>query len=107
MNDAKEEMVGILSCFPAMEHCGYFGPWDQAPGKNGVQRPLLKRKRDSSFALNTTTVKSTSTSKEPISNAVPMERQRWYDFDPHMDVHICNLVGVHAKQSTQRNGEVF
>jgi hypothetical protein len=107
INETEEEMVGILSCFPAVEHRGYFGPRGQAPGKTGVQRPLLKRKRDSFSALNTTTAKNTSTSKEPISNVVPMERQRWYDFDPHMDVHIGDFVGVQAQQSAQKNGEVF
>jgi hypothetical protein len=104
MHEIEEEMVGILSYFPTMEH---FGPRGQAPGKNGVQRPQLKKKRDSSSAVNTTTAKNTSTSKDPISNVVPMERQRWYDFDPHMDVHIGDFVAVQAQQSAQKNGKVF
>jgi hypothetical protein len=107
MHETEEEMVGIFSYFPAVEHRGYFGPRGQAPRKNGVQRPQLKRKRNNSSAMNTTTAKNTSTSKDPISNVVPMERQRWYDFDPHMDVHIGDFVGVQAQQSTQKTGEVF
>ena len=46
-------------------------------------------------------------SKEPVSNVVPLQQQRWYDFDPHMDVHIGNFVGVQASESTQQNGELF
>ena len=54
-----------------------------------------------------TGVQRASSSSGPLSNAVPMQRQRWYDFDPHIDVQIGNFVAVQAPEEVQRNGEVF
>ena len=40
-------------------------------------------------------------------NAEPIQQERWYDFDPHMDVHVGDFVGVQALEETHRNGVVF
>ena len=42
-----------------------------------------------------------------VSNVVPVEHERWYDFDPHMDVHVGDFVGVQAPKTAQENGEAF
>jgi hypothetical protein len=36
-----------------------------------------------------------------------LQLQRWFDFDPHMDVHISDFVGVQSPESAQQNGELF
>jgi hypothetical protein len=38
---------------------------------------------------------------------VPAQQQRWFDFDPHMDVYIGDFIGVEAPKSARRNGELF
>jgi hypothetical protein len=100
-------MTEILSCFPAMEHRGYFGPRGGAPTKQGLQRPVPKNKKDAASKYIAKASKLGSTSTDPISNAVPAQHQRWFDFDPHMDVHIGDFVGVQAPKSARRNGELF
>jgi hypothetical protein len=40
-------------------------------------------------------------------NVIPIQHQKWFDFDPHMDVHIGDIVGVQAPKIAQRNGELF
>jgi hypothetical protein len=101
------DMTEILSCFPAVEHRGYFGPRGGAPTKQGLQRPVPKNKKDAASKYIAKASKLGSTSTDPISNAVPAQHQRWFDFDPHMDVHIGDFVGVHAPKSARRNGELF
>jgi hypothetical protein len=88
------DMIEILSCFPAVEHCGYFGPRGGAPTKLGLQRLVPKSKKDVASKYIGKASKLGSTSTDPISNVVPAQHQRWFDFDPHMDVHIGDFVGV-------------
>jgi hypothetical protein len=40
-----EDLTEILSCFPTVEHHGYFGPKGQAPREDGLQRLVTKKKR--------------------------------------------------------------
>jgi hypothetical protein len=101
------DMTEILSCFPAVEHCGYFGPRGGAPTKQGLQRPIPKSKKDVASKYIAKASKLGSTSTDPISNAMPTQHQRWFDFDLHMDVHIGDFVGVQAPKSARRNGEFF
>jgi hypothetical protein len=101
------DMTEILSCFPAVEHCGYFGPRGGAPTKQGLQHPVPKNKKDAASKYIAKASKLGSTSTDPISNAVPAQHQRWFDFDLHMDVHIGDFVGVQAPKSARRNGELF
>jgi hypothetical protein len=67
----------------------------------------MKKKKDATSKYTTKASKLGSTSTEPISNTVPTQHQKWFDFDPHMDVHIGDFVGVHAPKTAQRNGELF
>jgi hypothetical protein len=69
-----EDLTEILSCFPAVEHRGYFGPRGQAPRKDGLQRLVTKKKKDATFKYNMKASKLGSTSTEPISNAVPAQQ---------------------------------
>jgi hypothetical protein len=32
--------------------------------------------------------------------------EKWFDFDPHMDVHIGDFVGVHAPKTAQKKWQV-
>jgi hypothetical protein len=102
-----EDLIEILSCFPAVEHRGYFGPRGQAPRKDGLQCPVTKGKKDAASKYVAKSSKLGSTSKELISNAMPVQHQRWFDFDPHMDVHIGDFVRVQAPKTAQRNGKLF
>jgi hypothetical protein len=90
-----------------VERRGYFGPRGGAPTKEGVQCPVPKRKKDAASKYSAKASKLGSTSTEPISNVVPAQHQRWFDFDPHMDVHIGDFVGVQVPKSARRNGELF
>jgi hypothetical protein len=102
-----EDLTEILPFFPAVEHCGYFGPRGQAPIKDGVQQMVKRKKNDAASKYSTKSSKLGATSTKPISNAVPAQHQKWFDFDPHMDVHISDFVGVQAPKTAQRNGELF
>ena len=88
------DMTEILSYFPIVEHHGYFGPKGGAPTKQGLQCPVPKSKNDAASKYIAKASKLGSTSKNPISNVVPAQQQRWFHFDPHMDVHIGDFVGV-------------
>jgi hypothetical protein len=101
------DMTEILSYFPAIEYRGYFGPRGGAPTKQGLQRPVPENKKDVLSKYIGKASKLGSTSIDPISNAVPAQHQRWFDFDPHMDVHIGDFVGVQAPKSARRNDELF
>lgn len=46
-------------------------------------------------------------SSQLISNVVSMQHQIWYDFDPHIDLQIGELVGMYAIEGRQENGEMF
>jgi hypothetical protein len=48
-----------------------------------------------------------SSLNQVISNALPIHCQRWYLFEPHMDVHIGDFVGVQAPKAAQQDGKVF
>jgi hypothetical protein len=102
-----EGLTEILSCFPAVERRGYFGPRGQAPREDGLPRLVTKKKKDAASKYIAKASKLGSTSTEPISNAVPAQHEKWFDFDPHMDVHIGDFVGVQASKIAQRNGELF
>jgi hypothetical protein len=102
-----EDLTEILPFFPAVEHRGYFGPRGQAPRKDGVQQMVKRKKNDAASKYSAKSSKLGATSTTPISNAVPAQQQKWFDFDPHMDVHIGDFVGVQAPKTAQRNGELF
>jgi hypothetical protein len=95
------------SCFHVVEHRGYFGPRGQAPPKGRPQPLALKKTKDGHSKYNTIASKHVSASNEPLSNAIPVQHQKWFDFDPHMDVHIGDFVEVQAPKTTQKNGELF
>jgi hypothetical protein len=103
----EDEMNSIMSLFPIVEHCGYFGPRREVPRKKEPLQTALKRKRDGPSTGTTSASQHRPRSKEPLSNAVPLQHQRWFDFDPHMDVHIGDFVGVQAPESAQQNRELF
>jgi hypothetical protein len=65
------DLTEILSCFPVVEHRGYFGPRGGAPTKEGLQCPVPKRKKDAASKDIAKASKLRSTSIEPISNVVP------------------------------------
>jgi hypothetical protein len=96
----ENEMNSIMSLFPTVEHRGYFGPRREALGKKELLQMALKRKRDGPSTRTTSASQHRPRSKEPLSNAVPLQQQRWFDFDPHMDVHIGDFVGIQAPEST-------
>jgi hypothetical protein len=102
-----EGLTEILSCFPVVERRGYFEPRGQAPREDGLQRLVMKKKKDAASKNTTKASKLGSTSTELISNAVLVQYEKWFDFDPHMDVHIGDFVGVQAPKTAQRNGELF
>ena len=54
-----------------------------------------------------TGVQRASSWSGPLSNVVPMQQQRWYDFDPDIDVQIGYFVGSQGPEEAQQNGEVF
>ena len=60
-----------------------------------MQRLIPKNKKDAASKYIAKASKLGSTSIDPISNAMPAQHQRWFDFDPHMDVYIGDF-GVHA-----------
>ena len=68
---SAEGLTEILSCFPAMERRGYFGPRGQAPREDGLPRLLTKKKKGVASKYTAKASKLGSTSIEPISNAVP------------------------------------
>jgi hypothetical protein len=103
----ENEMNSIVSLFPTMKRRGYFGPRREAPGKKEPLQTASKRKKDGPLRGTTSASQQRPRLKEPLSNAVPLQQQRWFDFDPHMDVHIGDFVGVQALESTQQNGELF
>jgi hypothetical protein len=70
------DLIEILSCFPAVEHRGYFGPRGGAPTKEGLQRSVPKKKKDVASKDIAKASKLGSTSTELISNAVPAQQQR-------------------------------
>jgi hypothetical protein len=103
----EDEMNNIVSLFPTVERHGYFGPRREAHGNKESVQTALKRKRDVPSAGTTSASQQRPRLKEPLSNAVPLQQQRWFDFDPHMDVHISDFVGVQAPELAQQNGELF
>jgi hypothetical protein len=103
----QSNMTQTLSCFPAMEHHGYFGLQGQAPQKDRPQRLIKKNTKDGHSKYTTSASKHVSPSNILLSNAVLVQHQKWFDFDPHMDVHIGNFVGIHALKTMQKNGELF
>jgi hypothetical protein len=68
---------------------------------------VKKKKNDAASKYSAKSSKLGATSTTPISNAVPAQYQKWFDFDPHMDVHIGDFVRVQAPKTAQRNGELF
>jgi hypothetical protein len=90
-----------------VERRGYFGPRNQAPREHGFQRLVPKKKKDVASKYTAKASKLGSTSSEPISNAVPAQHEKWFNFNPHMDVYIGDFVGVQAPKTAQRNGKLF
>jgi hypothetical protein len=80
-----EGLTKILSCFLVVERRGYFGPRGQAPREDGLQRLVMKKKKDAASKNTTKASKLGSTSTELISNAVLLQYEKWFDFDPHME----------------------
>ena len=112
MNEKKSHipqnnMTQTLPCFPAMEHHGYFGPQGQAPQKNRPQQLIKKKTKDGHSMYTTSASKHVSPSNKFLSNAVPIQYQKWFDFDPHMDVHTGNFVRVQALKTMQKMENYF
>ena len=69
-------MNNIVSLFLTVERCGYFGPRREAPGKKEPLKTAMKRKRDVPSIRTTSASQQRPQSKEPLSNAVPLQQQR-------------------------------
>ena len=109
-NHVQEEdpdLSTMLPYFQYVEHCGYFGPRGKAPTQKQVRQPKIQEQKQGRNTSNKGPSKHASSGNCLDSNAVPMQQERWYDFDPHMDVHVGDFVGVQAFEEAQRNGEVF
>ena len=100
-------MNSIISLFLTVECCGYFGPQREVPKKKEPLQTALKRKKDDPSIGTTSALQHRPRSKEPLSNAMPLQHQRWFDFNLHIDVYIGDFVGVQAPELVQQNGELF
>ena len=109
-NHVQEEdldLSAVLPYFPNVEHRGYFGPRGKAPRQKQVRQPKIQEQKHGRNTSSKGPSKHASSGNRLDSNAVPIQQEQWYDFDPHMDVHVGDFVGVQAPEEAQRNGEVF